>query len=622
MNKHDLKLIIYGKISKTEKEALYVNYEDFSGPPIYYHDLTTHLNLKNQIEHSTINHTPFLELFDYDGISLWWFFHFGPFFNDHFFYAVNFVSNFNKLIKESSPNSIQIIDNFEMFDTIKQICNINKIKFNYSKSSYLRFKTLNFFKQNIQKYIRSIRLKKFVHLRIKNSKDLFHKKNKIIPSLNDKLVFAIPTSFRRSRFNPHTEKYENGEHIMQELINLLKHKYEINYISIAHGTSVINDKMLVERIESNDIWIPEEVLLQNYGKSIKQKKFLDKYTKLISDKSFQQLFKFEGIDLWDQIKPAFQQMSYEPYLPYWLNLIDSYSIFFKNNKPKTIFLIAETDAPCLALICNAKRFKIKTIAIQHGAGVEDCEHSVSTFANEQNSFGYHLPDKMLLFGEFWKQSFIKHNYPPEKFEVFGNPSFFELDISEYVSNLSNLYTKYNLDKNKKIILFTTSRYQGRQNKYNFDELVWNNLLENFSKNNAFQIVLKVHPHEHTEVYEKILEKYENINAKVIDGNILELLTISSVLVSNVSTTLVDSICLKKPTIEVEWDDVLQTQIPLKKYGVVLSSKLENLSQNIHDILKNDDIQNSLLKNRSKFLRDIYNIPINKNELNDILEKLI
>ena len=175
---------------------------------------------------------------------------------------------------------------------------------------------------------------------------------------------------------------------------------------------------------------------------------------------------------------------------------------------------------------------------------------------------------------------------------------------------------------KKIILFTTSRYQGRQNKYNFDELVWNNLLENFSKNNAFQIVLKVHPHEHTEVYEKILEKYENINAKVIDGNILELLTISSVLVSNVSTTLVDSICLKKPTIEVEWDDVLQTQIPLKKYGVVLSSKLENLSQNIHDILKNDDIQNSLLKNRSKFLRDIYNIPINKNELNDILEKLI
>lgn len=622
MTKNDPKIIIYGKNSKIQNKTIYVNYDDFTGPPIYYHDLTVHLNLKTQIENSKINNKPFLQLFDYDDISLWWFFHFGPFFNDHFFYAVNFVSNFHKLIKKSNPHSIKIIDDFKMFDTIKQICNKNTIKFEYSKFSYFKFKILKNIKQNVKKFIRSNRLKKYVYLRIKTSQDIFYKKYTSIPSLNDKIVFAVPTSFRRTHFNLDTEKYENGEHIMQGIIDLLKKKYEIIGISIAHGTTKTKDDMLTERVKSNTLWIPEEALLQNYGKSIKQKRFLQKYKKLIGTKSFQKLFEFEGINLWEQIKPVFQQMLYEPYLPYWINLIDSYSIFFKNNKPKTIFLIAETDAPCLAIICNAKRFNIKTIAIQHGAGIEDCEHSVSTFVSKENTFGYHLPDKMLLFGEFWKQSFIKHNYPSEKFEVFGNPSFFDLDKLENISNLSNLYKKYNLDKNKKIILFTTSRYQGRQNKYNFDELVWNYLLENFSHDNTFYMVLKIHPHEDIGIYEKILKKYDTLNAKIIDGNILELLSVASVLVSNVSTTLVDSICLKKPTIEVEWNDILQTQIPLKEYGVVLSSKIENLSQNIHAILIDNNIQNSLLKNRSKFLKDIYNIPITKNELNDILEKLI
>ena len=621
MSKNDPKFIIYGKTSKFQNETIYVNYEDFSGPQISYYDITTHLNLKSQIEHSTIHNTPFLQLFDYDNISLWWFFHSG-FFNDHFFYTVNFVSNFHKLIQTTNPHSIKIIDNFEMFDIIKQICNKNTIKFEYSHLSYFKFKILKNIKHHIRKFVRSNRLKKYVHLRIKNSRNIFYEKNNSIPTLNDKIVFAIPTSFRRPHFNPDIEKYENGEYIMQGIIDLLKKRYKIIGISIAHGTTKIKDNMMAERVKSETPWIPEEALLQNYGKSMKQKRFLQKYEKLIRDKSFQKLFEFEGINLWEQIKPGFQQMLYEPYFPYWLNLIDSYSIFFKNNKPKAIFLIAETDAPCLAIICIAKRFNIKTIAIQHGAGIENSEHSVSTFASKENPFGYHLPDKMLLFGVFYEQSFIKHNYPSQKFQVFGNPSFFDLDKLENISNLNNLYKKYNLDKNKKIILFTTSRYQGCQNKYNFDELVWSYLLENFSHDNTFSIILKIHPHEDIGIYEKILKKYETINAKIIDANLLELLPIASVLVSNASTTLVDSICLKKPTIEVEWYDLLQTQMPLKEYGVVLSCKLENLSQNIYAILNDNNIQNSLLKNRSKFLKDIYNIPITTNELNDILEKLI
>ena len=614
--------IIYGKKSIAENDIIYVNRNYFRGPPINYQDLTIYLNLKKQIEKLTIDDKPFLQLFGYNDISLWWFFHFGPFFNDYFFNSVNFVSNFHKLIKQSNPHSIKIVSDFEMFDTIKQICHKNTIKFEYSKYSYFKFKILKNIKQNIRKHVRHHRLKKYVRLRIKNSQDLYYKKNDSIQSLSDKIVFAIPTSFRRPLFNPDTEKHENGEHIMQGIIDLLKNKWEIAGISVAHGTSKTKDDMLVERLESDTLWIPEEVLLQNYGKSTKQKKFLQEYEKLICNKRFQKFFEFEGINLWEQIKPGFRQMLHEPYLPYWLNLIDSYSLFFSSNKPKAIFLIAETDAPALAIISNAKRYNIKTIAIQHGEGIEDCEHSVSTFATSENPFGYPFPDKMLLFGEFWKRAFIKHNYPSEKFEVFGNPSFFHLDKLQNISNLSYLYKKYNLDKNKKIILFTTSRYQGYPDKYNFDVLVWSYLLQNFTHDNTFYIVLKIHPHEDITIYKKILKNYPTPNARITDGNVLELLSISSVLVSNLSTTLVDSICLKKPTIELQWDDMIQMQIPLKESNVVLSCNLNDLSKSIHTILNNGEIRNNLLKNREEFLKDHYNIPITKSELEKIIEKIL
>jgi len=619
MTKNKEKKIFFGKFSKTEKNFLHVCRDDFKGPHLDYQDLSIPLNLKKKIEHTKIHNKNFLELFEYHGVSLWWFFHHYPFFGDYFLISFNFIMNFNEFLQKSNPTIVKIVDDFEMFDLIKQICMKNSIPLEYSKTSYFKSRIIKKLKNFIRKNVRHYRLKKYVKLRIKNHKILYNHK---IPSIDNKIIFASPTAFRRPYFNHDTDKYENGEHILQGLIDILKTKFETAGISIAHGTSKTKDDMLIDRLNSNFLWIPEEVIFQNFDKSKDHKNFIHSYKKLIESKQFQTIFEIEGINIWEQIKPGFYQMLHEPYLPYWLSLLDSYALFFSSNKPKAIFIVCETDAPSLALIYNARKNNIKTIAIQHGEGIEDCEHSVSVLSSSKNPLGYPFANKMLVFGEFWKRAFVNHDYPSEKFEVFGNPNFFDLKNFSNISNFDNLYKKYNLDKNKKIILFTTSRFQGFPDRFNFDVKAWKHLLENFAYNKNFSLILKIHPHEDPTIFQNILNNFQNSHAKIVDGNIVELLSICSVLVSNKSTTLVDSICLKKPTIEIEWDNVVQKQIPLKASNVVLSSKLNDVTKNIHEILNNKKLQNDLLLNRDKFLKDHYNIPITKTELEQTLQKII
>jgi len=73
-------------------------------------------------------------------------------------------------------------------------------------------------------------------------------------------------------------------------------------------------------------------------------------------------------------------------------------------------------------------------------------------------------------------------------------------------------------------------------------------IENFSNDPNFQLVLKPHPREKSEEYQKILEIFLPKNAKIIQGNLLELLYISSLTVAINSSTIFDSFAMKKPVI--------------------------------------------------------------------------
>ncbi len=618
-----MKKIIYGKKSGEENKIIFVKEEDFRGSRYFYKNTEISVNEKKRIEKQFLNGKSFPKLFAYGDISMWWFFH------QVFFFQLqknlNFIIKFYDFIDEIRPDVIKIENDFNMFDVIKQICYKKQIPLEYSKLVYLKFKIKNNLEQSLRHYIRKCRLRKKEKLRIDNHIKQYHKKFNSVQSLGNKIIFTSPMTYRRHIFNPDKKIYEKGEYLVHDIMDLIKEKQNIIGISIEHTIPGHTDNVLSERLDSEMIWIPEEILITDHNKYGQHKDFLRKYKKLISTKEFQKLFNFDGILLWKQVESVFIQMTYAPYFSYWLNLMDSLLKVFAVEKPKAILLISEIDAPALAFINAAKKYRIKTIGIQQGIiqdqGPPGYLHD--TYA-QSKEFSYPFPDLLLIFGEFTRQVLIRNGFPPERLTIFGNPAYFNLDKIEDALAGKALFQKYNVDVNQKIILFTTTKMQEdyESPSHNYDTQIWRYLLENFGNDKEFFIILKPHPQENTRVYEKILEEARSSNARIIQDSLHELLYISSVVLSNHSTVIMDAVCLKKPVLEVKWDYIEDRFLRFDKSGIVFPTKINQLVENINKIINDDEIKNTLLKNRTKFLKDQFNIPVDKSELRKILDKTL
>ncbi len=603
-------LVVYGEKKNHRDNIYYFTENDFKislgrsafAMPLY--------ELK-KIQNSYVNGVLLQDLFLYEDISLWWFLH--PTIFPQFKNVVNFVSKFLEMIEQKNPSTI-ILKDFSNYKVIKEICNSKKITLRYSNLSFLFFNLKKF----IIKKLKKIKGEKIFKNKTSKRIHIFNNYSKLLPEIDGKNIFVIPTIYRRKFFDLISKTTKQGEYIQKQLIELLEKDSTVCIdFDATYKGDFTNSK---ERFNENQPWFPIEAILSNKLNN-NHKTFLKKYNKLISSKSFQDLFKYGDILIWDQLKNIFEELSTSPYIPNYLDLIDSIHKKFSDSKPKAIFLPYETGPIALAFISVARKFSIKTIGIQHGAIFKDHPHYNHNFLDGENSHGFPLPDKLLLFGEFSRNILIEHGYPSEKLVVFGNPHFFNLEQIKNALDQLQLREKYSIGKNKKVILFATGKLQEYYNihgKINYDTQIWNYLLENFSDSKTYEIILKPHPNENTLVYQKLLQKNRNTNARIIDGEIFELIYTSDLIISIFSTFMEDALCFNKPVIRVKFNDE-KPVIPYDDYNVLLSSSLENLKSNINKLFDDDSFRNKLFKNLDLFTKLLYNIPEPKIDFTDLLK---
>lgn len=590
--------IIFGKKSSRHQNKLFVNEMDFDFP--HGEDYKLAIQKLENIQISKIDGVAFLSLFEYDDISLWWFIYQSliPLYKK----LVNFIEKFLNLIDTEKPKTVRIVDNFNKFTLIEQICKQQKINFEYSHISKQR----NIGKNKFEQLIEKSRYDKITKNKINTRKKLFTEISDTIPSMQNKILFAIPTSYRREIFDHKKGISTKGEHLIQPIFNLIDSN---DFIGLDLDYTFKGDfDILSERLSDNTLnWLPIEALLSFQSES---NSFLSKYSNLLKNQKFQDLFTFKGISLWPSLNFFFHSMSYAPYLPFYIKLIHSLQDHFQKNTPKAIFLPYETGPLSLVLISVSKKFKIKTIGIQHGYIYNDSPmYSFTTFWNKQNPFGFLIPDTMLLFGDETKKLLMKKNYPEQNLFVFGNPNFFNIEQIEKIFSNNELKIKYEINNEKNIILFTTGKlqpYYSSHGEYDYDVKILTHLLENFSNNKKYTIVLKPHPQEkNVDIYKTLIQKYGATNFMIIQGNVLELIYISSIVISVFSSTMLDSLCFKKPVIRVKFDD----ENPIfDQTDAVLKTNLADLSLNITDILENNEQKNILLNNGKDFVLSQYGIP--------------
>jgi len=607
-----INLVVYGEQSKKEHSVIYVSEKDFDAS-VFAKAQFTRPEIK-KIQNSFLDKIPFLQLFDYDGVSMYWFFY--PTFWAAFNSNLRFFSAFVKFIDEVQPKVIRVED-YTYFDIIKQICQKKNITFQYNRSDFLKHTLINKGRPFVRKY----RLKKITKQKIKTRNDLYLTKYKSIHNMSEKIIFASSDVYRRYLINIDKKIIEKEEFFVYDLIRLLKDSSKSVGIALDYDIKG-NIVKLKERLNSEVPWIPLESLLNNHNEEKNHNMFIRKYQKLIKSKQFRDLFEFDGVSIWKQLEPVFNQMMFDPYLPFWLNQIDSLKTIFSKKKPQAIFLPYETGPLALGFIAACKKHGIKTIGIQHGVIADNWKfYSFDPIASQENPYGFLLPDKIILFGNYSKQILLKNGYPEDKLVTFGNPVFFNLDkkIKIIADKEKNLKEFYGIKEEQIVILFTTISLQKFKSwsKENHNTQIWHHLLQNFGGNKKFYLILKPHPDENMSMYEEISKNYDTSNVKITKNSLYELAYLSTVVVSMFSTAIIDSLCYKKPVIQVMFDNV-ESPIPFDKFNVVLSSKLDDLTINIQKLLNDSTLSENLLKNSNYFLKELYNIP-EQNPENNLLE---
>ena len=612
--------LIFGEDSKINNSEHFVK-SSFFIDSIYSNERRKTTNdFKKLLEKTEVNGKNFLELFSYKENSLWWFFS-----QETFFLKlgeiISFISNFYNLISKKEIIEVRIISDFKWKYIIEQICKKFEIPVKFSRFEYSKFLLNNFSKNYFQFYLKQRKLKYLKKHRINFNKTQFSSSGKHIPNITDKVIFISPITYRRKLYNFNSKFSENREYLVDDLIKIgnIKNSCGISIDFSSDPNSIVN---LKERIEDNLKWFPEEIILKS-STTKSMKIFFSKYDSLLKNSQFQNLFTFKGILFWKLIQEVFLSMKFEPYLPYWILLLDSVDNYFLKNKPRSIFLTAETNANTLAYIFAASKHNVKTIRIQQAMITEkNMEFIHNNYFSKNNSLGYPIPDYMLVYGSYAKEILIKNGYPSKKLIEFGNPTFAFLDYIEQIDKKSIL-NKYTISDKQKIILFTSTKWQNDLMGKDFDPMIWDELLKTYSNKDEYFIILKPHPGEKISTYENILSNYNCNNATIIQDSLVELLHISDIVISNYSSVIIDACCLNKPIIEIIWDDISENStLNYHKIGITIPSKIENLKFNVKNILEKQSITSEYLKKQIIFLKEQYGIPIDRNEMIDKLKNLV
>jgi len=594
-------IVIYGKKSFNNGNTLFRNNHDFEKATGDKNSIELGINELNKIGNSKIDGKYIPEILSYDSISLWWFCY-NPL-TDNFIKTMSFIENFINFVEETNPLKIKVQNDFSKLDLIKQICINYKISISYSRFSYSAF----IIKDKLRQIIKQQGAKSITRKKIRSRLKLYAQKSTSTPSTENKIVFVSYPTYRRPLYDLDKKISVTGEFLIDELLKLFQDTNEIIGLDLISNIKS-NNKVLKERLESEMFWFPVEKIMEKITDNNSHQIFIKNFENLLKSNSFEKLFEYRGVNYWNFLSFRFKEMTFEYYLPFWLRLLDAVRKHFSENKPKIVILLYETAPTSLAIISACNALGIKTIGIQHGL-----IHSHHTFymhdqfMSEKHQYGFQLPNKLLLFGDIPKQILLERGYPEDRLIAFGNPMFFHLDKIKPKNNLEEFVKKYQLPSNCYFILFAPAGMSiYKKARTNFNKETLEKLLEIANKNNEFFIIIKPHPADNPQDYQSIIDQTGSHNAKVLQGNLIELILNSNVVVSTISTSIIDAMCLNKPVIQVKFEQV-EMKLPYDDYETVLVSKLNNLEENIQKIINDKDLCQKLLEQEQKFVKKYYNI---------------
>ena len=514
---------------------------------------------------------PIEKIVEYDGLNL------GEFFYTELYeILIPFLKNFfeiSKIFKENNQSSFltsnnlyDIVHSFSDNTKILQQVNTVKSEFDYSdidipfklgsKNSHIRISR--------SKYLKLLNVsEKFLNLTTKKQSD---KSVILLSNVSSQYQKEFFLAMQQSK-----NTFVKFDRTIPSFWNYDTYSTVKKSGSIIENFSSLIDHNIKKTITDSQILINEK--LNFLSNSIELHEF----------------FSLNKISFWNAFKNTFLKLLQNKFSEFITEIEITKKLFSKYKF--SCVLVQTEESKDLVVIKFAKRHNIPIILLQHGL------NPMSKNILEIQKFYGCLPvysNKYLVWGNIDLKSCIENGLPDSKIEVLGAtfydkifhnkiPSYTESDnFVLFATDFKSLHTI------ESITVESMKKYEMTINS------VYNAVMKHNKK-------LVIRPHPSKDIGEKQIVGKLDPKIKVsTGGSILPLIKSSSlVVVTDVSSVMVEAMALNKPVISIRVDPDYDDEFC--NPNACLRTSIEDFENNLSKILENDQFRNLLLKRQKIFL---------------------
>lgn len=560
------------------------------------------------------------DLVTYDGVSSWWFMDYWLF-NSSFYFSppiseiIRYVETIDNMIRAEKPSKIITVGDTQIEKIVSAVCSARNVPLTVIRDNYLsiiRKQLMSYLRLETPasklflKWMRTLVRKAYWNLlKIDHGLEGKEKSEKA----SGKSILILSADYCVPVLNSNTMKIETGDPYLSSVIDELKKttKDVITFVGVLRGYSV-GLRVMKQQLQNDKlVYKPFDAYL-NLGGVIRTVKALRKTRRklklLIDSQEFKKSLFYENIQLYELLRTRFAFFLTRFVFDIALH-IEMTKDLISAEKPDIIVITEETVMDGRAITVAGKFKGIPVLSVQHGIvgsrGITDYDHNTGDFGpNREVTRPFcPIPDKIALYGDFYKRACVRvSKYPESILVVTGSPRYDFLvhakeifkkdDICRELSSIGN----YRLDATKKIVALLTQPLPSVEER----ELVLNCMYKALKKLNGVQLVVKLHPGESNDsLHRRLLNEIGLENVIIVKNfDTYKLLFASDLVVAALSTTLLEATALEKPAIlldlfkrgygsfleckeamlEVNTEDELVDAINVALFGVDYSRKAE------------------------------------------------
>ena len=270
-------------------------------------------------------------------------------------------------------------------------------------------------------------------------------------------------------------------------------------------------------------------------------------------------------------------------------------VTFKIKQPDIIIVSAFGFFDVMTIL-TGRLLGIPILMLQIGLGHDAFKNIKPLFFFESK----YLMDKIALMGESSKNYFMKWGFDDDVLSLTGRPVYDQLFEVEKKFDKEKTFEKLGLDKDKKLIVWTTEPELLLDEDWGQFYAVYNSIKQLSDK---VQLVIKLHPRELDDYMYKKIAKEVGIEPVILKGsaNLYEILYACDLMVTKRSNTVIEAAILDKPSITMNFLEEEDTTHYSESGAVLTVFKEEDLIININKILYDEETQEKLKNAREKFV---------------------